>query len=80
MARQEDTTALTAGEWRVLRILVTGASNQQMAEVLSVTIHTVIKYLSNIYQKIGACRREQAIRWYEDQLKRERQHEGGSTT
>lgn len=65
--------ALTPSEWRVLIVLATGASSQQIAETLSISIHTVDKHLTHIYRKLGVSRREQAIRWYDDWLKWERQ-------
>lgn len=48
-----DPAHLTAREFEVLRLIATGCSNQQIADALVLSIHTVERHISTIYQKIG---------------------------
>jgi DNA-binding CsgD family transcriptional regulator len=48
---------LTAREVELLRLIVTGKSNQEIAEQLVLSVRTVERHISNIYQKIGATGR-----------------------
>ena len=48
-------------EREVLELLATGASNQQIADQLVVTVRTVKKHASNIFGKLGASNRTQAV-------------------
>jgi len=52
---------LTAREVEVLRLLATGASNQRIAEKLTVSIGTVKAHTSHILGKIGASNRTEAV-------------------
>jgi LuxR family transcriptional regulator, maltose regulon positive regulatory protein len=52
---------LTDRELEVLRLLVNGRRNQQIADELVVTIDTVKKHLHNIFRKLGATNRAEAI-------------------
>ena len=52
---------LSAAEMRVLRELATGASNQEIAAALFVSISTIKTHLVHIYQKLGVSRRTQAV-------------------
>lgn len=52
---------LTPREREVLQLLCAGFSNQQIAEKLFLTLHTVKKHTSNIYQKLGVESRAQAM-------------------
>ena len=52
---------LSAREHEVLRLVAAGRSNQQIAGDLTVTEHTVKKHLSNIFGKLGASSRTQAV-------------------
>ena len=52
---------LTRREHQVLQLICEGYSNQEIAEVLVVTLSTVKKHGSNIYGKIGVSSRTQAI-------------------
>lgn len=54
-------TALTGRENEILRMLDVGHSNQQLASALGVTVNTVKWYLKNIYGKLGAANRTQAV-------------------
>jgi DNA-binding NarL/FixJ family response regulator len=52
---------LTIKEQEVLARLAEGRSNQQIAEVMFVTPATVKTHLSNIYAKLGAANRQEAL-------------------
>jgi DNA-binding NarL/FixJ family response regulator len=52
---------LTAREWEVLAVLVTGASNRQISERLYISPRTVTNHLVSIYAKLGARRRAEAV-------------------
>jgi LuxR family maltose regulon positive regulatory protein len=52
---------LSERELEVLRLIGEGCSNQEIAERLVVTLHTVKKHSSNIYTKLGVSSRTQAI-------------------
>jgi LuxR family maltose regulon positive regulatory protein len=52
---------LTKRELEVLHLIRDGLSNQEIAERLVVTLHTVKKHSSNIYAKLGVSSRTQAI-------------------
>src|SRR5439155_4536716 len=52
---------LTAREREVLRLLVEGASNREIAEHLVLSVNTVKKHVSNICGKMGVRSRAQAI-------------------
>ena len=52
---------LTSRELEVLDLIGQGYSNQQIADRLVVTLHTVKKHSSNIYGKFGVGGRTQAI-------------------
>lgn len=51
---------LTARELEVLRVLAGGASNQQIATVLGISVHTVERHVVNLYRKIDARGRADA--------------------
>ena len=53
--------ALTAREVEVLRLLVDGASNQRIADKLTVSVGTVKAHISHILGKIGAHNRTEAV-------------------
>jgi LuxR family maltose regulon positive regulatory protein len=52
---------LTRREQEVLRLLATGASNQDIAQTLVIELPTVKKHVSNLLSKLGASSRTQAI-------------------
>lgn len=52
---------LTPQELRVLHLLAEGASNQQIATQLVISLATARKHVSNILGKLGAANRTQAI-------------------
>jgi DNA-binding CsgD family transcriptional regulator/tetratricopeptide (TPR) repeat protein len=54
---------LTPREVEVLRLLASGASNQEIAATLVISVHTVERHLANIYAKVGARGRADATRY-----------------
>jgi DNA-binding NarL/FixJ family response regulator len=52
--------ALTPREAEVLRLIVEGADNAAIGEVLSISPHTVKQYVANIFEKLGVRSRVQA--------------------
>jgi ATP/maltotriose-dependent transcriptional regulator MalT len=52
---------LTRREQEVLRLLAEGASNQDIAQTLVISLATVKKHVSNLLGKLGATSRTQAI-------------------
>jgi LuxR family maltose regulon positive regulatory protein len=53
--------SLTRREQEVLRLLAAGASNQDIAHTLVISLDTVKKHVSNLLGKLGATNRTQAI-------------------
>jgi DNA-binding CsgD family transcriptional regulator/pimeloyl-ACP methyl ester carboxylesterase len=51
---------LSAREAEVLRLLAAGRSNQQIADELVISLNTVRRHVSNIFDKTGAANRAQA--------------------
>ena len=54
---------LSQRENEVLRLLVTGACNQDIAEEMCISLNTVKTHLYNIYKKIGVPNRLKATLW-----------------
>ncbi|WP_346796960.1 LuxR C-terminal-related transcriptional regulator [Halomonas sp. Bachu 37] len=54
---------LTNREMEIISLLSSGASNQQIAEKLFVSEHTVKSHLYNIFRKINVHNRIQALNW-----------------
>jgi LuxR family maltose regulon positive regulatory protein len=52
---------LTPQEQRVLRLLAEGASNQQIATRLVISLVTVKKHVTNLLLKLAAANRTQAV-------------------
>jgi pimeloyl-ACP methyl ester carboxylesterase/DNA-binding CsgD family transcriptional regulator len=53
-------TALTGREAEVLTLVASGHSNKEIAQQLSLSVHTVQRHIANIYRKIGARGRADA--------------------
>jgi DNA-binding CsgD family transcriptional regulator len=45
---------ITPRELEIARLLVTGKSNREMAEQLSISVRTIERHISNLYEKTGA--------------------------
>jgi DNA-binding CsgD family transcriptional regulator len=54
-------TGLTPAERRVLALIGHGATNQEAADTLVVTVSTVRKHLENAYRKLGVSNRTAAV-------------------
>ena len=48
-------------EFEVLQLMAKGLSNQEIADQLYISIHTVKTHASNLYQKLDVKRRTQAL-------------------
>ncbi|MAS25870.1 MAG: helix-turn-helix transcriptional regulator [Oceanospirillaceae bacterium] len=62
------TTQLTRREKQILRLTATGATNIEIAEKLSVSMHTVKTHIYNLFKKIGAANRIQAVNWAKEYM------------
>jgi DNA-binding CsgD family transcriptional regulator/pimeloyl-ACP methyl ester carboxylesterase len=56
--------ALTPREEEVLRCIAAGDSNAEIAHGLGISVHTVERHAANLYRKIGARGRADAIAWW----------------
>jgi LuxR family transcriptional regulator, positive regulator of biofilm formation len=65
-ARSEVT--LTDREVEVLKVLATGAKNSDIARSLSLSPHTIKTHIYNIFKKINASNRLQAVNWAQENL------------
>lgn len=54
---------LSARQWEILDRVSTGATNQQIADDLFISVGTLKIHLNRIYKKLNVDNREQAIRW-----------------
>jgi non-specific serine/threonine protein kinase len=52
---------LTARETDVLRLIAAGCTSQEIAERLVISIHTVERHITHIYQKLGVRGRAEAV-------------------
>ena len=57
---------LSAREVEVLRLLAAGRSNQQIADELVISLNTVRRHVSNIFDKTGVANRAQATAYAKD--------------
>jgi pimeloyl-ACP methyl ester carboxylesterase/DNA-binding CsgD family transcriptional regulator len=57
---------LSTREVEVLRLLATGRSNQQIADELVISLNTVRRHVSNVFDKIGVANRAQATAYAKD--------------
>ncbi|VVM79867.1 HTH-type transcriptional regulator MalT [Pseudomonas fluorescens] len=60
-AQVVDAGVLSARELEVLSLIALGNSNQQIAEQLYISLHTVKTHVRRIYSKLGVQRRTQAV-------------------
>ncbi|HCY85736.1 MAG TPA: hypothetical protein DHV36_11430 [Desulfobacteraceae bacterium] len=63
-----DDTGLTRREKEILDLIASGFSNQQIADELFISPHTVKTHLHNIFKKINVKRRLQAALWAAENL------------
>jgi pimeloyl-ACP methyl ester carboxylesterase/DNA-binding CsgD family transcriptional regulator len=57
---------LSSREVEVLRLLAAGRSNQQIADELVISLNTVRRHVSNVFDKTGAANRAQATAYAKD--------------
>jgi two-component system, NarL family, response regulator LiaR len=69
---REEVTAkwesLSKRERQVLQLLTEGMENKEIAESLNITINTVEKHLTKIYQKLGVTSRTEAVHWWDEKI------------
>jgi len=63
MVNNELWNQFTNREIEILQLLAQGWSNRQIADSLCITVRTVKFHTSNIYEKIRAKSRSEAIAW-----------------
>lgn len=56
-------TPLSPREVELLSLVAQGLSNEDIAEVMSVSVNSVKSYIRSAYRKIGVSRRTQAVLW-----------------
>lgn len=61
-------TLLTAREEEIVRRLMAGASNTEIADNLFVSEHTIKSHLDNMFKKLNVKNRLQAVSWAKESL------------
>lgn len=59
---------LTDREVEVLKVMATGAKNSEIASALNLSPHTIKTHIYNIFKKINASNRLQAVNWAQENL------------
>tara|TARA_Y100001001_G_scaffold118893_1_gene116803 strand:- start:218 stop:880 length:663 start_codon:yes stop_codon:yes gene_type:complete len=59
---------LTDREVEVLKVMATGAKNSEIASSLNLSPHTIKTHIYNIFKKINASNRLQAVNWAQENL------------
>ena len=59
----EQVPSLTPREVQILALVATWATNEEIADKLFISVHTVKNHLYNIFKKIGTPNRRQAALW-----------------
>lgn len=62
-ARKRDPNSLTRRETEVLRLIVTGHTNSQIADVLGLSVRTVESHRANLQGKLGVQSRVELVRY-----------------
>ncbi len=60
--KQMEKTGISKREFEILHLIKDGLSNQQIAETLFVSEHTVKKHISNLFFKLDVVRRTEAVK------------------
>ncbi|MEQ3637813.1 response regulator transcription factor [Alcanivorax sp.] len=60
--------SLTDREMEVLKVMATGAKNSEIASSLNLSPHTIKTHIYNIFKKINASNRLQAVNWAQENL------------
>lgn len=60
--------SLSKRERHVLQLLTEGMENKEIAESLNITINTVEKHLTKIYQKLEVTSRTEAVHWWDEKI------------
>ncbi len=66
LAREHE--LLTARELEILNLLSTGAKNTDIADTLSLSVHTIKTHIYHIYKKLDVSNRTQAVNWAANNL------------
>lgn len=61
LGRSDSGSTLSARETEILRLVVAGSSNKEIASGLDISSFTVANHLKNIYRKLGVKDRTQAV-------------------
>jgi LuxR family maltose regulon positive regulatory protein len=61
VATAELVEPLTARELEILRLIVAGMRNQEIADRLFISLHTVKRHIANAYGKLGVTHRTEAV-------------------
>lgn len=62
-----ETIKLTRRQEEILSLLERGATNENIAEALSISAHTVKVHMWRLFKKIGVSNRLSAVYWYRNQ-------------
>jgi DNA-binding NarL/FixJ family response regulator len=65
---------LTAREEEVVRLIIVGASNKEIARLLDISVATVKSHVHNLLSKLGLTRRGKVALWYESSKDRVTSH------
>ncbi len=63
---EDSASILSVREIEVLRLVATGKSNQQIADELVISLNTVRRHVSNIFDKTGVANRTEAAAYARD--------------
>ncbi len=66
-SKKTDLDGLSNTELNILRLVSAGKTNQEIADKLFISVHTVKKHISNIFKKLNLTSRSET-RKYKDQI------------